>query len=215
MAPNKQLPLCPLLSTSSSSASWESGLPLTSYGHYGKRFLTSYWHSGKRSPPEDHVWANTLYVDPRARARGGKRSSAPDPHGLPLDLRLFGKRADSQEIVLQPDGQEVVLQPDGQEVVLHPDGQEVVLQPDGQEVVLQPDGQEVVLQPDGLNPAVSSQSDYYQNYQGIRIRRSYEVTYHTCVSSRDSRKCVTLLKLMTKLKINFSLLGPLFSDNLS
>ena len=137
-----------LFSTCRSSASWESGLPLTSYGHYGKRSLTSYWPSGKRSPPEDHVWANTLYVDPRARARGGKRSSAPDPHGLPLDLRLFGKRAD---------------------------GHEAVLQPDGQEVILQPDGLEVVLQPHGLNPAACSPSDYYQNYQGSRIRRSYEV----------------------------------------
>ena len=168
-----------LFSTCRSSASWESGLPLTSYGHYGKRSLTSYghygkrflpsywpsgkrsltsyWPSGKRSPPEEHVWANSLYVDPRAQARGGKRSSAPDPHGLPLDLRLFGKRAD---------GHEVVLQPDGQEVVLHPDGQEVVLQPDGLEVV---------LHPDSLNPAACSQSDYYQNYQGSRIRRSYEV----------------------------------------
>ena len=35
----------------------------------------------------------------------------------------------------------------------------------------------------------------------------------TCVSSRHSQKCVTLLKLMTEFNINCSLLGPLFLYN--
>ena len=33
---------------------------------------------------------------------------------------------------------------------------------------------------------------------------------HTCVSSRHSRKCVTILKLKTKLKTNFPFLDPYF-----
>ena len=40
------------------------------------------------------------------------------------------------------------------------------------------DGQEVILHPDSLQPRVSSKSDNFQNYQGIRIRRGsgyYEV----------------------------------------
>ena len=36
----------------------------------------------------------------------------------------------------------------------------------------------------------------------------------TCVSSRHSRKCVTLLKLRTELKTIFFFLGPIFSDNI-
>ena len=35
--------------------------------------------------------------------------------------------------------------------------------------------------------------------------------YYTYVLNRHSQKCVTLLKLRTELKLNFSLLGAIFS----
>ena len=63
-----------------------------------------------------------------------------------------------------------------------------------------------------VSPYIFTQPVSCQVESISRYVRLYVPLPATCVSSRHSQKCVTLLKLTTELKTNFSLIGPIFPD---